>query len=100
MSVQVQTDLMNFRVPVEVRDDFRNVCKLNHKSMSSQLVNMMKSYIQNESENFHQSQSKLNEFRNTLKTNVERVQSNSGDDLPTDFVSTSQWGSKLDYYNF
>ena len=100
MSIQAQTNLMNFRVPVELQNDFRILCKANHQTMSSQLVNMMKTFIKNERDEFYKTQSKISEFRDELKMGVQNENQKSGGDLPLDFVSTTHWGSNIDQNDF
>ena len=44
--MSVQLELMNFRVPVDVRETFSQLCKFNRRSMTSQLIEMMRKYIE------------------------------------------------------
>ena len=37
---------MNFRVLVNIRESFNELCKFNRRTMTSQVIDMMKSYIE------------------------------------------------------
>lgn len=85
------TDLMNFRIPKNLREDFRNLCKCNHTTMSSQLNSMIRRYIENESNHHKEYSQKISHLRKVVKSRLEDRQVDSGTDTPVSFFSSSEW---------
>jgi len=48
----MNTTLMNFNVPTNVKDDFQTVCRLNCTSMTSELVRFINTFISTENKRF------------------------------------------------
>ena len=46
---QVKTRLMNFRIPVDLKDQFNQICEYKNTKMSYQLKKLIKSFIDKES---------------------------------------------------
>lgn len=47
MSKQV-TQLMNFRIPSDLKDNFNLICKLKHTAMTTELLKLITSFIKEE----------------------------------------------------
>jgi len=45
----MNTTLMNFNVPTQVKNDFQTVCRLNCTSMTSELVRFINTFVLDES---------------------------------------------------
>ena len=45
---QVETRLMNFRIPVDLKDQFNKICEYKNTKMSYQLKKLIKSFIDKE----------------------------------------------------
>lgn len=41
-------DIVNFRVNKEIKDNFKDVCRLSNSCMSYEIIKFMKNYISNE----------------------------------------------------
>ena len=85
------TDLMNFRIPKDLREDFRDLCKCNHTTMSSQLNSMIRRYIENESNHHKEYSQKITHLRNVVKTRLYAREVENGTDTPVSFFSSSEW---------
>jgi NAD-dependent oxidoreductase involved in siderophore biosynthesis len=44
----VESTLINHRVPTTLKETFDNVCKFNHRNRTSVLIDLMRSYIDDE----------------------------------------------------
>ncbi len=47
MNKQV-TQLMNFRIPSDLKDDFNFICRIKHTAMTTELLRLIRSYINEE----------------------------------------------------
>ena len=45
---QVETRLMNFRIPVDLKDQFNQICEYKNSKMSYQLKKLIRSFIDKE----------------------------------------------------
>lgn len=68
----IQTDLMSFRVPSIVRSNFSKICRLNHTTMTFQIIQMMKHFIEFEGDKIIDSISKNDRIEERLNIVVER----------------------------
>lgn len=59
---QIETRLMNFRIPVELKDQFNQICEHKNINMSYQLKLLIKSFIDKETK---KQVKKLQKTRNT-----------------------------------
>ena len=62
------TTLMNFNVPIQVKDDFQTVCRLNCTTMTSELVRFITIFISDENKRFQSYKIESKEI-NELKRN-------------------------------
>ena len=94
MQIANQTQLMNFRIPVEIREHFYGLCRFNHISMTSQLVKLMKDHISNEGDRVKAEIEKIDNLRNTLKSVRRIAKPNYGAEQPGDqFNRTERHGN-------
>ena len=47
---QTDTVLMNFRIPIHLKDAFDQVCKFNHQSKTSVLLMLIRDFVEEQSE--------------------------------------------------
>ena len=60
MNKQV-TQLMNFRIPKELKNDFNSICRIKHTAMTTELLRLIKAFIKeeiNEQKNYQVSKEK------------------------------------------
>ncbi len=46
----MNTELMNFRIPTDIRSNFNSICKMKQTTMTRELVSMIKEFIDIEGE--------------------------------------------------
>ena len=85
--MSVQLELMNFRVPVDVRETFSRLCKFNRRSMSSQVIDMMKTYIEVEGKKTVNSIRNNEDIIKTLNKTSERINQNEMKKYSSDIQS-------------
>ena len=78
---------MNFKIDEDLKNDFQNVCRVNHISMSGKLVNWIQNYVKEESDRFLIDQKKIHEFRDQLNSFNKGDERSNGVHLPLDFFS-------------
>ena len=85
--MSVQLELMNFRVPVDIRETFSRLCKFNRRSMSSQVIDMMKTYIEVEGKKTVNSIRNNEDIIKTLNKTSERINQNEMKKYTSDIQS-------------
>jgi hypothetical protein len=60
------TELMNFRVPSDIRSSFNSICKMKHTTMTRELVSMMMEFIDSEGEQVLDNYQKYRDFRSKV----------------------------------
>lgn len=88
-NMSVQLELMNFRVPVDVRETFSSLCKFNRRSMSSQLIEMMKNYIEVEGKKTLNSIKNNEDIIKTLNNTSERINQKNMSNRSSEIVSSN-----------
>lgn len=88
----MNTTLLNFRAPNDIKDDFMKVCKLNCTTMTSEFVKFMLEFI---SEGSNRVKDYQTEFENCNKeftnSNLERHGNLIKDPVSGTWVSESDW---------
>tara|TARA_A100001015_G_scaffold318716_1_gene439432 strand:+ start:246 stop:554 length:309 start_codon:yes stop_codon:yes gene_type:complete len=95
--MSVQLELMNFRVPVDVRETFSQLCKFNRRSMSSQVIDMMKHYIEVEGKKTLDSIKSSEVIMKTLNETSERINQNQMIKYSSDIELDDHTKEKHDY---
>ena len=88
-NMSVQLELMNFRVPVDVRETFSSLCKFNRRSMSSQLIEMMKNYIEVEGKKTLNSIKNNEDIIKTLNKTSERINQKNMSNHSSEILSSN-----------
>ena len=88
-NMSVQLELMNFRVPVDVRETFSQLCKFNRRSMSSQLIEMMRNYIEVEGKKTINSIKNNEDIIKTLNKTSERINQKNMSNHSSEIVSSN-----------
>ena len=63
--------LINFRIPTDLKHDFSSVCRVNHTTMTSELIRFVKSYLDDERVKFEtnlKNRHRLRELMNKQST--------------------------------
>ena len=81
-------DMVNFRVNKELKDSFKDICRLGNNNMSYVIIRFMKEYINNEGLKIKNEMKNINEIR----IEMERVK----DKISSDKV----YDSRLDKFSF
>ena len=87
--MSVQLELMNFRVPVDVRETFSQLCKFNRRSMTSQLIEMMRKYIEVEGQKTINSVKNNEDIIKTLNKTSERINQKNMSNHSSEIVSSN-----------
>ena len=88
-NMSVQLELMNFRVPVDVRETFSQLCKFNRRSMTSQLIEMMRKYIEVEGQKTINSVKNNEDIIKTLNKTSERINQKNMSNHSSEIVSSN-----------
>lgn len=85
----MNTELMNFRVPSDIRSSFNSICKMKHTTMTRELVSMMMEFIDSEGEHvldtyqkYQNFRSKVDEIRRSKKSRDNTMVSEFGSSTP------------------
>ena len=88
-NMSVQLELMNFRVPVDVRETFSQLCKFNRRSMTSQLIEMMRKYIEVEGQKTINSVKNNEDIIKTLNKTSERINQKNMSNHSSEILSSN-----------
>lgn len=93
----MNTTLLNFRAPDEIKDDFMRVCRLNCTTMTSEFVKFMLEFI---SEGNERIQNYKSESRNLNNKSIDKTLEHHGglikDPLTTTWITIDEWNKKYD----
>jgi len=64
---QIQTRLINFNVPSYLHNEFKTVCSMNRRSMTTALVDLIRDYIQKETLIISDNKNRLDSISNYTK---------------------------------
>ncbi len=85
MSIQVNRKLMNFVIEDGLKSDFQNLCKIQHKNMSSKIVDLINDFVSVEREKYQVSKKQVDEFRMSLNSFNDSSKSSKHRNTPISF---------------
>jgi len=63
----VEKELVNFNIPVNIKRNFIDVCRMKGTNMTSTVINFMSGFVQSEGEKIKEELDRIKEIENKLK---------------------------------